>query len=106
MFAAFVGAALWNRRERETHRRLMLLGTISIMAPAIARMPFVALRPAFASYLALIFVLAAIIYDWRSRGRVHSIYIWGGLIILLSGPVRFGIGHTAAWKSFARFLVE
>jgi hypothetical protein len=106
MFAGFVGAALWKRRDREIHRRLMLLGTISIMAPAIARMPFVALRPAFASYLALLFVLAAIIYDWRSRGRVHSIYIWGGLIILLSSPMRFGIGHTSVWKSFARLLVE
>jgi MFS family permease len=56
--------------------------------------------------LSLLFVVAAVIHDWKSRGRVHPLYIWGGLIVLLSGPVRSGIGHTVAWQSFARFLVE
>ena len=46
------------------------------------------------------------VHDWRTRGRVHPIYVWGGLVILLSGPVRFALGHTGAWQSFARFLVE
>ena len=106
MFAGFIGAALWKRRQREIHRRLILLGTVSIMPPAIARLPIVGLQPRLALLLSLLFVLAAMIHDWKSRGRVHPLYIWGGLIILLSGPVRSGIGQTAAWQSFARFLVE
>jgi hypothetical protein len=73
------------------------------MTPAISRM--VDHRSVIASFLTLIFVVVAMIHDWRSRGRVHSIYIWGGLILLLSGPGRGILGNTEAWQSFARFLV-
>ena len=106
MFAGFIGAALWKRRQPEIHRRLILLGTVSIMTPAIARLPFAGRSPVFALVLSLLFVVAGMIHDWKSRGRVHPLYIWGGLIVLLSGPVRSGIGHTAAWQSFARWIVE
>jgi hypothetical protein len=56
--------------------------------------------------LSALFVVAGMIHDWKSRGRVHPIYVWGGLVILVSGPVRFALGQTSAWQSFARFLVE
>lgn len=106
MFAGFIGAALWKRRQPEIHRRLILLGTVSILTPAIARLSFVGHNPILALQLSLLFVIAAMIHDWKSRRRLHPLYIWGGLIVLLSGPVRSGIGHTSAWQSFARFLVE
>ncbi|MEO7412772.1 MAG: hypothetical protein ABIZ81_05395 [Opitutaceae bacterium] len=105
MFAGFIGAALWKRRQPELHRRLILLGTISIMTPAIARLPFAGKNPVFALALSLLFVIAAMIHDWKTRGRIHPLYIWGGLFVLLSGPVRSAIGHTEAWLSIARFLV-
>src|SRR5262245_28471243 len=38
-FSSLVGAALWFRANKETHKRLMLLGYISIMAAAVARWP-------------------------------------------------------------------
>ena len=105
MFAGFVGVAIWKRRKPEIHRRLIVLGTVSILTPAIVRLSFVGRNPILALALSLLFVFAGMIHDWKSRGRVHPLYIWGGLIILLSGPIRSGIGHTAAWESFARFLV-
>ena len=105
MFAGFIGAALWKRRQPELHRRLIILGTVSILTPAIARLPFAGHNPVLALMLSLLFVIAGMIHDWKSRGRVHHVYIWGGLIILLSGPGRSAIGNTAAWQSFARFLV-
>jgi hypothetical protein len=105
MFAAFIGAAIWKRRKPETHRALILLGTVSIMTPAIARLSFVGRNPVLALAISLLFVIAAMIFDWISRRRVNSIYIWGGILIFLSGPVRSGIGHSAAWRAFAEFLV-
>ena len=74
------------------------------MTPAIARLPFVGRNPVLALVLSLVFVVAAMVHDWTSRRRVHPLYLWGGLVILLSGPVRSGIGHTAAWQAFAHFL--
>jgi hypothetical protein len=50
-------------------------------------------------------VIIAMIHDWLTRRRVHPVYIVGGLILLLSGPLRAVIGKSAAWQSFARMLV-
>ncbi len=45
------------------------------------------------------------IHDWKSRRRVHPVYLWGGAIILISGPLRAALGNSTAWQSFAHFLV-
>ncbi|MEO7597337.1 MAG: hypothetical protein ABIV50_00275, partial [Opitutus sp.] len=105
MFAGFVGAALWYRRRPEIHRRLVLLGTVSIITPAIARLPGIDHNPVKALLLSTVFVMAAMIHDWKVRGRVHPIYIFGVLFIPLSGPIRAAIGQTVAWQSFAQLLV-
>src|SRR5688572_29286107 len=39
LFALFVSAALWNRRNKDAHKRLMLLAYISILTAAVARLP-------------------------------------------------------------------
>ena len=106
MFLGFVGVALWKRRQPEIHRRLIVLGTVSILTPAIVRLWFLPRNPILALLLSLIFVIAAMIHDWKTRRRVHPLYLWGGLFIFLSGPLRSALGQTAAWQSFARFLVE
>jgi hypothetical protein len=103
IFGAFIGAALWKRRQPELHRRLILLGTICLMTPAISRM--VDQRSVLASILTLIFVVVAMIHDWRTRRRVHPLYIWGGLFLLLAGPLRAALSNMAAWQAFARFIV-
>lgn len=105
MFAGFVGTALWKRRQPEIHRRLIILGTVSIMTPAIARLSFVGKNAVLALALSLLFIVAGMIHDWKTRGRVHHIYIWGAPLIFLSGPLRATLGQTAAWQAFARFLV-
>jgi hypothetical protein len=103
LFAGFVGAGLWNRRKPELHRRLILVGTICMMTPAISRM--VDKRSVLAMFLTVGFVIVAMIHDWLSRRRVHPIYIAGAVILLVSGPLRAVIGNSAAWQSFARMLV-
>jgi hypothetical protein len=105
MFAALVGGAIWMRKTPDVHRRLILLSTVVVITPAISRLPF-GRNPMVSLLLATLFVVAAMIHDWKSRGRVHAIYVWGALAILLSGPVRFALGHTHAWQSFASWLVK
>jgi hypothetical protein len=106
LFAAFVGAALWHRRRPDLHRRLMVLATASMMVAAMVRLPFVGQRPAIGIVMSLSFVVAGIVHDLRTRGRVHPVYVWGGLVILLSGPVRFGLSRTSAWRAVAVTLVR
>ena len=60
--------------------------------------------PEFSS--ASLFLKASHGYPPATPGMLGVLYLWGGLIILLSGPGRGALGNTAAWKAFARFLVE
>ncbi len=105
VFSTLVAAGLWLRRRSDSHKRLMLLATISILTPAIARLPgIMAAGPLAFLGLTDLFVVACFVYDWIGRGRVHRAFLWGGLFIIVSQPVRFLIGGTAAWLAFARWL--
>jgi len=105
LFSGFVSAALVARRNREAHKRLMLLAYVSIITAAIARLPGVLpLGPPAFFGLSFLFVVAGAIYDFVSRGRVHKVYLWGGAIIIASIPLRLAIGNTSAWQAFAKML--
>jgi hypothetical protein len=102
IFAGFVGLGLWKRNRVELHRRLMMLGTITLLTPAISRL--VGERSALAAMLTFLYVVVAMIYDWRTRGRVHPAYIWGGAILFVAGPARAAFAHTDAWHVIARAI--
>jgi uncharacterized membrane protein YoaK (UPF0700 family) len=107
LFAGFVIAALVKRRDKETHKRLMLLAYVTIIVAAVARLPgMLAVGPPAFFGGALLFILAGAIYDRVSRGRVHKAYIWGGLIFVASVPLRLAFSGTGAWRAFAEFLTR
>jgi hypothetical protein len=107
VFPIFVAAALWFRRDKELHKRLMLLAYISILVAAVARLPgAISLGPLGFFGLTFIFLLIAIVYDLGSRRRVHPAYVWGGSFLVLSVPVRLMVSGTDTWRAFAGFLVK
>ena len=107
LFATFVTAAVLKRRDREAHKRLMLLAYVSIIVAAVARLPGVlSLGPAAFFGLSFLFVVIAGIYDFLSRGRVHKVYLWGGALIVISVPVRLIISNTGPWRALAALLTK
>jgi hypothetical protein len=107
VFASLVGAALYLRRRSQTHKRLMLLGTIALLTPALARMPFIGAGGPLAFFGATdLFVVACLAYDRLAHGRVHRAFLWGGLFFILSQPLRLAIAGTGAWRSFAEWLIR
>lgn len=107
LFSGFIIAALTLRRNKEAHKRLMLLAYVSIIAAATARLPGVLpLGPPAFFGMALMFVVAGVIYDFVSRGRVHPVYKWGGTLLLISVPLRLAVSSTPMWRSFAEWLVR
>ncbi|HEX7921273.1 MAG TPA: hypothetical protein VF481_10575 [Novosphingobium sp.] len=112
-FAVVVALAIIYVRDREAHKRLMLLAAISILDAAVARwfLTFLAppgppgpppvpvtIAPAFVAYLLLV---VAIVFDWRTRGRPHPVYIYGGLALVAVKLSNWPISTSAAWHSFA-----
>jgi hypothetical protein len=107
LFAGFVTTAILWRRHKETHKRLMLLAYVSIIVAAAARLPGVVSYGPLAFFgLAFVFALCGALYDLASRGRVHRVYLWGGAVLLVSVPARLAISETAAWRTFAEFVVH
>jgi hypothetical protein len=108
VFATLVAAGIALRRDTQSHKRLMLLSTLSLLPPAVGRMPFMSfvissnLELFVVCYLA---VLPLIGFDlWRLR-RIHRATLWGALLILLSIPARFLLSASDGWFRFADWLV-
>ena len=112
-FAVVVTLAIANTRRPDTHKRLMLLAGISILDAAVARwfLTFLApsgppgpppvpvtILPALIAYLLLV---AAMIFDWRTRGRPHPVYIYGGAALVAVKLLNWPVSTTSAWHSFA-----
>lgn len=112
-FAVVFTLAVASTRQPETHKRLMLLAGISILDAAVARwfLTFLAppgppapppvevtIAPAFVAYLLLV---VAIVFDWRTRGRVHPVYIYGGAALVAVKLLNWPISVTPVWHSLA-----
>jgi hypothetical protein len=112
-FAVVVTLAIAAVRRPETHKRLMLLASISLLDAAVARwfLTFLAppgplgpppvpvtIPPAFVAYLLLV---AAMVFDWRTRGRPHPVYVYGGIALVTVKLLNWPISVTSSWHSFA-----
>ncbi len=103
LLAAFVTLALVGRRDAQAHKRWMVLATVNLLGAAIARWPGVHElgNPLVYFGLADLFIVALAAWDFRSRGRLHRVTLWGGLAIILSQPLRLALSGTSAWLAFA-----
>jgi len=118
-FACAVAVAVANVSRPDVHKRLMLVATVSLLPPALARLialgagvPFSAghpppiafsLLPSFVSDLPL---LAAIVWDTRRQGRLHRTYLVAGACLLALQIIRVPLGPTAAWYAVTNWLID
>src|SRR5882757_11094195 len=112
-FAVVLALAIAARARPETHKRLMLLAGISILDAAVARwfLTFLAppgppgpppvivtIPPAFVAYLLLV---VAMVFDWRTRGRPHQVYVIGGAVLIAVKLLNLPVSTSHAWHSLA-----
>ena len=111
LFAGFFAAGFAWRRRADYHKRLMLLATMSMMVPALARivrmiqLPFLPRGVAGALVVVNLFLLALVAFDLNRRGRLHPATIWGIAIFLVTWPARLLLGATDPWQAFAATLI-
>lgn len=106
-FAVTVALAIYWRNRAETHKRLILLSNVGLIGAAIARIPLDVIQggaPFTFIFLPNLITVAGIAYDWRTRGRVHRVWIWGGLAMLATQLIMFPVMGTAAWHAFAETM--
>jgi hypothetical protein len=107
MFAALVTAAALLRRRPAFHKRLMLIATIAILAPAIARLqlPFLPRGPVGANIGAWFFLAPLAVHDLRTLRHIHPATLAGGGFLIAMLPLRLALAETSAWKGFVNVLV-
>jgi hypothetical protein len=124
LFGGFVFVAILCVSRPEIHKRLMLLATASMLAPAIARVFFAlnvgigpGLRPGLGpprtvegillpALIADALIVAAMLHDTRTRGRPHPAYLIGGAIMLAVQVLRLPLSTTPWWFAVADFLAR
>ena len=108
LFGAMVALAIAKRRNGPTHKRLMLLATVSLLNAAIIRIPLPLIASGgelMAFWLADVFILLLATWDLCSLRRLHPATLWGGLLTVVTQPLRLWIGSTQLWLDFAGWAV-
>ena len=109
VFAILVGSAFYFRRRVDAHKRLMLLATIALLPAAVARLPIGFIEtggPLTFFGLSDLFIVPCLVYDLVTRGRPHRATVLGGLLVVISHPLRLIIGSTHAWLAFATWFTH
>ena len=107
-FCLLVGSALYFRRRPELHKRLMLLATCSILAPAISRVPlhFIQAGGIWTTIgLVDLCVVVCIAYDTSRSRRLNPAFGWGGLLLLITFPSAQFVARSNLWIHFAKWLL-
>jgi hypothetical protein len=114
MMAALFTLAIVKIRRPESHKRLMTLLMIGIMTPALARLfltffappgvagpppPFASVPPGMVADL---FLVVAIVRDWRLFGRPHPVYVYGGIALVAQQLLAVPIAASATWMHIAK----
>jgi hypothetical protein len=122
LFGTLFAAAIVNVKRPEVHKRLMLVATASMLQAAVGRwFVFFLAPPNPTSGLASpppiavtilpglavdLLIVACMIHDRRTTGRVHPAYWAGGGLVLLVQLARIPISATTGWVNVAQALLK
>jgi len=108
VFGVLVSLALYFRRKLDVHKRLMLLAALYLLGPAIARIPlhFIEIGGPLVFFgLTDLILIACVAFDTIKHRRLHPVFLWGLVFIIVSQPLRIWFAGTDAWLKIATALV-
>lgn len=103
LFGSFFIAGVVKRRDREAHRRLMVLAAVALIFPGAARFAFPA-GPLAILALWLLPLVAAMGHDAFVMRRVHHLY-WVGLTVFVVAFGRVALMQAEPWLIIGRRII-
>lgn len=121
-FIAAFALAIINAKRTETHKRLMLLASISLLGAPIARFFILMLAPAGAaapgtvaaippvelailpSLIGDLLLIPAVIFDLKTRKSVHPVYVIGGASLLALQGTMALVAKSGWWLGLSPLL--
>jgi hypothetical protein len=107
-FVILVSLAVYLRRRPDYHKRLMTLAMLSVLGPAITRLPLSFVENhnvSVAIVISISCILICVIADTVRNRRLHPVFGWGGSLMIGSIFLVAGFAQTSAWIHFARWLL-
>lgn len=121
LFAILFAIAIAKVHDSDVHKRLMLVNTVGLLQAAVGRWFVLFLAPAappgapvgpppvFVTVMPALtvdlLIAAGMIYDWRTRGRVHRVYWIAGGVTLVVQLSRVPLSQTDAWLTVTHWLL-
>lgn len=121
LFAVLFAVAIARVHDTDVHKRLMLVNTAGILQAAVGRwfllflapprVPGVPVSPppvsvtTGAALAVNLLIVAGMVYDWRTRGRVHRVYWIAGGLTLAVQLLRVPLSQTSAWLTMTHWLL-
>ena len=107
LFAILFGAAIYYRKQPAIHKRLILLTVLNFLPPAIGRLPIPAVTAAgplaFMGVPVLLTIVFVAVDTWKT-GKVNKPFLYGGILLIASYPIRMMLGATDLWLRFATWI--
>ncbi len=105
LFLALIAWAMIVRRSPAAHKRLMILGTMAILGPAVNRWPFpdaIRLPGTIAVILGLPLILVA--YDLWSTRSIHRTTAIGTALIYAEALTLIPIANLSIWQPYIDWI--
>lgn len=106
LFGGYAAMAIWKRKNRIVHKRLMLIANASLMAPALSRMsfpevanprltfPLMAHNPFLIGAIPLAMIVALFLFDLFTQKRPLVVTVVGGFVFWAFDPLSDFIINT------------
>lgn len=107
-FSGFIIGGLSLRKQPQAHKRLMLLASIAIIAPATGRieaLPYPAWLPFWWNW-AIPFAIPLVVWDLVSRRRLHAATLVGVSAFVLMFPIQAWVRTTPGWMHMVATLTS
>ena len=100
-FPLLVFFAFHCRKYPATHKRLIIIATLSIFDAAITRWPILSISqsPLMTSLVVYSFLLLMVAYDLFSLHRILKATLWGGLFLIVFREGRILIAISPQWAA-------
>lgn len=121
LFGGLFAAAIINATKPEVHKRLMLMTTVSMLQAGIGRWFLLFLAPPRVAGAPLLqppvivtigpaivndlLIVAAMLYDRKTRGKVHPAYWWSAAAVVAVQVIRVPLSTTSVWMRTTDWLL-
>jgi hypothetical protein len=105
VFVILISLAVYLRRRPDYHKRLMTLAMLTVLGPAIVRLPVSFIEKGYISAtigVSISLTLICVIVDTVRNRRLHPAFGWGALLTIGSIFVVAPFAQTSTWIHFVQ----